>query len=152
MRETLLLLPDSDERRELVRAIPSDLTFRFCRSVRLLQTCIGSNTEAIICGPSCGLVEEPKVLEIIDAHGIKLIIRCYLTHASVADLAALSQMFQSFRVSLRTPKDARDVTKQLTGIMNEPDGGPIGFHLKPNRQAAVHGCPAFCGRGTSARS
>jgi hypothetical protein len=126
MRETLLLLPDSDERRALVRAVPSDLAFRFCRSVRVLHTCLGPNTEAIICGPNSGLAEHPKVLEMIDAYGIKLIILCFLTHSSVAGLAALCQRFQTFRVSLRRAAEGGILTKELTSMMNEPDGGPIG--------------------------
>jgi hypothetical protein len=130
MRKTLLLLHDSHERRALVLGRPSEVAFRSCGSVALLRTRLNPNVEAVVCEPGLGLIEEPHVLEMIDTYGIKLIMRCYLTHATAIELAALSQMLSNFRVSLRMPAANVDATRDLITVMDEPDGGPVGLLTK----------------------
>ena len=126
MPETLLFLPDGNERRALSRARIGELTFRSCLSVAALRAGIGLNPEAVLCGPSSELIEDPNVLEMIDAHGIKLVIRCSLTRSVVCDLVSLSSRFPAFRVSLRTPFETGDLIRDLNCLIDEPDGGPIG--------------------------
>jgi hypothetical protein len=125
MREMLLLLPYAEERKVLLRRADLGLVFRSCGSVGVVRHRLTPNVEGLVCEPGVGLLDDRKLVETIDAYGIKLIVRCTLTNSTVAELAVLSRRLTDFRISLRTER--ADAIRELIPLINDPDGGPTGL-------------------------
>lgn len=126
MREVLVLLPDSDERRTLVRRKPAGLSIRLCTSPEQISGALGPLTEAVVCAPCFRLGRQPRILEAIDASGVKLIVRGQITHSSSVEIAALANLFPHFRLCLFDEPDKHDPGLAILQAMSEIDGGPIG--------------------------
>lgn len=129
-RTVLLLLPDNDERRALLRGNFPNIVLQPCISARTLRERVDRKSGAIICGTGLGLVTAPSLLERIECDGIKLIIRCALTHSSAIELESLSQRVSGFQVSLTSQKREKEFVESIPDLLSAPDPGPIAPMLR----------------------
>ena len=81
----------------------------------------------MIYGAGMGLLEDPTMVEAINAYAIKLIIRGRLTHSSVTEVVRLADKLPAIRLSLPFGRPEADCITQLLAVMDEPDGGPTGI-------------------------
>ena len=129
-RSVLLLLPDNDERRALLRGGCPGVKFRSCGSAKAALNLLDPTTDAFVCGTGLGLAAAGRTLESIESSGIKLILRCALNESSALELAFLSQQLSGFQVWIRRRGDVTNLAESLAELLNAQDGGPIAQVLR----------------------
>lgn len=125
----ILLLPDNEDRRALLRGNFGNVKFESCGSPASLTERLDAHTDAVICATGLGLLTSPALLERIESSGVRLIIRCRITQDSAIELAALAQRLSGFQISAKT-REQETQAESIDALVNAPDSGPAALILR----------------------